>query len=173
MKKIILFLILGIFLISLVNAQYFCDDIYFFVLENNWEFNETDLTECNITQDMIDNYYDNCDRILPNKPTEKNLTKIINISDRCDYETNKFLGASIPTSYYNSFDFNLGEISCTSVNIMKYIVRVEPVSSYSITGIRIFPLVLIGISIFTIMAIKSNSWLNKLIKKKVLNRQDV
>lgn len=144
--KIYLILI-AIFLISLVSAQ--CEETYFFILENNYQFNDYDLNESNITIEYIENYSTLCPESisLPKKP-ENETYILIEDQEECSTEINKVMDFSIPLNFY------VGEVSCDKVKYLKYFIQLEETSSYSIVGIKLFP-------IFFIMFLGLFIWIMK------------
>lgn len=155
----ILLLLMLVFLIGSISSS--CEDIYYFLLDNQWDYNETDLEEYNITQTEIDKYYDNCSEPLPNKPQQEESKIIVIEREICDLSPNyKLFDYS-----FQFFDIHIGETSCDTNNVLKYFGKIEKSESYTITRIRIFPISLIIVLFFVLQIFRSNSYLNHLIEK--------
>lgn len=151
-------IILIILLIPLTSAN--CEDIYFFILDNNYEYNQTDLIENNITQQQIDNYTLSCELKgyykLPEKPKIEDI--LINLS-KCELKVNKYFKNSVPFA-----DIHI-DSKCSTAKILNYFFVLENSNSYIIKRIRIWWIVLTFFFLFVTYLFKENSFLNHQIDK--------
>lgn len=159
MKKI--FLIFGILIsIALVsaplgNVEPNCEEIFFFIAESNWKYNETDLINNGITQEQIDNYETDCNDSLPNKPAKNDL--IVSQKDPIDCDLDNWL----PDASFPFFQTYIGDISCNKAKFINIFLKLENTRSFSITGIRIWWMVSLGFSFISFKVIKSHLKSNK------------
>lgn len=157
-KKILILLILII--IPTISAS--CTDIYYFIINTNYNFNEIDLINNNITLEMIESYPELCEIYgyppLPNKPNLPVIT--INKTEECNLETKPFFRKDIPFLH-----IGLGDVSCRRIDFWKHIFTIEQNINYEIKGIKLWLvagiIILIGLALF----FKSNSWLNRMLRR--------
>lgn len=150
------FIVLGICLISLVCAMDIedkCEDAYFFIISNNYQYDEDDLNKSGITTEFLDNYTEDCymqgysDK-LPKRP-EKNKIIINKSLESCQFHAGNLLSITVPKE--KKIYIGIGNVSCDFARKVNYFFRVEREETYAITGVRVFTLVLLtGINILII-----------------------
>lgn len=168
MKKIILILSF-LFLFSLVSANT-CEDVYYTIVEYNWNINESYFEQYyNISNfsEFIDKYPENCQAkygldSLPKKPEIPQIIIYKNQTD-CNYKLSPFWGVSLPIPKF--FQIYLGEQECSKIKFLKYLFRLDNANSYTINGVRVYSLLFLGLFLFCLWFISSNSRLNNLIDK--------
>lgn len=158
-KKKLIFLIL--ITIPLISAD--CSSIYYFVIKTNYNYTEQDLLNNNISQDDINNYPEECEikgfQKLPTQPEILTIT-IDRSYTNCSTETRPLFRDSIDV-----LNIYVGNLSCNRINSLKYIFEVK--DNDTIKGLKVWWIPLVIFLIFVLVAIKKNSWLNKLISKNL------
>lgn len=163
MRKVLLFLLIT-FLINLISSAT-CEETYFFILNNNWEYSQTDLNNFNITENEIYNYGVICaDSNHPNLP-ERNLPEITIYRGNkyCNLDENVLFEASIPFF----FEIKLENSSCSRLNKLKYIFKIEErEGDYSIKGISLIIAIFVIVFLIVLSIRFSNNWINKAVKEE-------
>lgn len=181
MGKIYLILII-LLLIPILSAETsnetICQNIFFFIMENNYNYTDNDLIvlrdELNITSDFLkeymDNYFEFCylkgySEKLPKKPTPTLIVIKPNQNKVCEVNTGNLLYDYLRTP--KLFEFSIGkDVSCGKIWLWRifFMVEVDVVNNYSIVGIKLLPPLLIVFLIWFTSFLRGNSRLNNLIK---------
>lgn len=134
MKYLLILLIL--LAIPFIQGQQECNEIYFFIVENNWDFNETELNHLNITNPLyyITNYTYECylkgySPKLPKIPDNLKIT-INKTLNQCNIQIDPFFEVSIPF-----IKIPVGELNCNSKKVLSYFFKIE---DNSIKGINLW-----------------------------------
>ena len=141
-----LLLLIGIFalVLSLVSAER-CEEIYYFIIETNYDYTETNLSNKNLTQSQIDNYPETCELEghpkLPEKPIKGE--RFVNYS-KCSPEIPKLVQTSIPFPKFIILPAR--KLSCLEIGRLKWFFSIE---DEKIEGIRVWVIAVI----FTILAL--------------------
>lgn len=130
-----------------LDEESLCNDLYFFVLKNKWDFNSYKISnDLKISYNILGNYLDNfeifCNKSLPTKKLEE---VNIYVKRECSLE-NKFFNSSM-TFFTIAIDKK-----CNELESLNYIFRFED-NGYGmhITGIRIYFLFVVIISLLLII----------------------
>lgn len=141
-----------------------CQDTYFFIVQENWDFSSDDLDNIGVNRTFLSNYSSKCyaegySRQLPEKPKE--LIILPEEKQSCDLSVRDEFETTFPF-----IDISLGNISCEQAKSWNSFFLLENESSnYKIKEFRIWWVVgLIGLSIIFFF-IRSTILTNKAIKK--------
>ena len=130
-----------------------CKRIFFLVLDTNWNFNETDLNNSNLTISDIENYPENCEVLGFNKLPLKPITLESNETiENIRFLIGNFLDTSIKIGRWD-----IGEYDNKTIDFLKNFIEIERQSDrdrYDLVGIKISVFMLIGIFITLIYLIK-------------------
>lgn len=132
--------------------EHICKRIFLFILDTNWNFNETDLNNSNLTGGDIEEYPINCELIgfnkLPEKPKEPEPEIIFFGSEECSPDLeNSFFDWTFPPRLLK-LKIHLGELECKNINRLRWFFTFEEENSYSFRGIRFYLLLILGFLIF-------------------------
>jgi hypothetical protein len=156
MKKEILLLFIMISMISLIQAnKESCNSIYYFILENNWNYTNEDLSNNNITQDEISRYPSKCssEGISPILPKKMVGNLLVNESEEeCNVEKELIPDFYIPIII--SLGLDKDKTPCWMVNFGGLFFNIEEEGNYVVNGLNVFPMLILIISSMIFLIIK-------------------
>lgn len=154
-----------------LNPELLCKKIYYFIIENKYNYTEEDLKSIEVVDSIstikyfINNNLEVCfnqgysDKLpkLPSNILIINQTKI----EECDLNVSNFFSSSIPFIH-----INIGKLSCDKVKKIKYLFSIKKnEQNIVIVGIRIYLIICLVILGFLLKVFKDNSYFNKTFKK--------
>ncbi|MBU0958651.1 MAG: hypothetical protein KKB31_01770 [Nanoarchaeota archaeon] len=150
-----------------INPEKICNEIYYLIIENGYDYSL--IFSINYSRGIIENYYYNNYELCVSKGYSDNLPKIeyptmiINKNSlNCEIKQDSFLG------YIPFPDIILENISCNNLKKLNYLFEIEREGGdYKINRVEagVIPLLLMVIVLINLL--KSNSWLNKVIRKSL------
>lgn len=156
MKNKILFLISIFFLFSIIsNISAFdnkkCGDIYFLVLQTNYNYTSNQLQTLNVTDEEIYSYQNECENyqypLLPEIYAPPMLIKPVEQA-YCEY--------SHKSAFWVAFPFFKMPVkwNCKSIEFWKYFLSFEEnEGEYAINGIVVFPVLVLMLILFFVLFI--------------------
>jgi len=162
--KIILIILFCWAIIGVVSATE-CDDVYYFIVSNNYEYSEQDLNNSNIEQWMVDRYelycYNSSYPSLPENPNEF----IESNEEKINCDVNSSVPLSKPVRLPFQIPLNIDE-EC-KIGFHKTFFSINK-DNYEIEGVRWFTLSLL-LSLVLIIGVLTIDKLNK----KFIKREDL
>lgn len=165
---VIMILIMGS--ISALNETEICKDIRQSVITYGYDYSK--ILELNYSQADLNEYYFNHVTLC----VEQNLTppfpqrqyKEIIINDTICQTNDFFFDYTLPFP-----DFNVGDLSCGSLQKLNYFFELKQEESYSATSLRMWWVLGIFLMIVVFSAIKNDSLVNKMIKKSLKRKKEL
>lgn len=162
-------MVLMIPMINAVTEQEICDSVYYFIVDTDYDYNQTQLDNLGETLNTTEpNYYiDNYDFIcykrgISDKLPAKSIKPIKVVpqttEEKCEYEVNKYMRDSIPT-----FHLGVGDIDCNTAKSLSYVFSVEEDDSYYIDGVKIWWIASLIMAILVGLIVKSELNANKMV----------
>lgn len=148
-----------------------CQKLYYFVLQNNWKFNDSQLEglsneSLNVTKEYLIENNDFCysKGYTPQFPDFELHNVFINEKKPvCDLEIGDFFEQSFPF-----FDVSLGDISCTTAKSLEYFFELKQNNeTYEIKNLKFWWILFLFFLIPIILVLKSSRFYDKFLRKNL------